>query len=162
MVDLISLVVVLVIVLIVFLRKSSAGIALFGLLSGVLLDQLLSSWITQLVPAQSGSIQNYIPIIVHLLITFTPVVAILVAVKVPRHNPILSLLSSLALGLLAMYFGLKIVADLPVLAPYADNSGLFTFLDPFQNLILSASAVLALLEVIFSHNRRTPKYKRNK
>jgi|GEM_PF-3248618 len=162
MVDLIALILVLLIVLVVFLHKTSAGVGIFALLSGVLLDQLLSTWALTLIPKQSGSLGDYLPVIVHLLITFTPVVAVLVAVKVPHHNVILSLLSSLVLGFLVVFFGLKIVSPLPLVANAAKNSGLLTFLEPFENIILASSAGLALAEVILSHHGKSLPSKRHK
>ena len=162
MVDLIALILVLVVVLVVFLRKTSAGVGMFALLSGVLLDQLLSTWVLNLIPKQSGTLADYLPVIVHLLITFTPVLAVLIAVKVPHHNVVLSLFSSLVLGFLVVFFGLKIVAPLPEVAGAAKNSGLLTFLAPFENVILASSAGLALAEVILSHHGKSLPGKKRK
>lgn len=155
MVDLIALGIALIIVVAVFIRKTSAGVGILALLAGVLLDQLLSGWVIGLLPKQATDLSSqYVPVAVHLLVTFIPVGATLVAVKVRRHNAVLSLLSSLVLGFLVFLFGLKIIAPLPMVAKAARNSGLLTFLSPYQNLILSAAAILALIEMIASHRAK--------
>ena len=160
MVDLIALGIVLLVVLAVLLRKTSAGIGVMGLLAGVLLDQLLSTWLINLLPQQASSASQYVPVAVHLLVTFVPVVASLIAVRVSKHNVVLSLLTSLVLGFLVVFFGLKIVAPLPQVAEAAKNSGLLTFLNPYQNIILSGSAVLALVEMILSHRGKSSDYRK--
>jgi hypothetical protein len=58
------------------------------------------------------------------------------------------------LGFLIFFFGLKIVAPLPMVATAAKNSGLLTFLSPYQNAILSGASVLALVEMIMSHRSK--------
>lgn len=151
MVDLAALCIALLVVLIVFVRRTSPGVAIFALLAGVLLDQMLSDWVTGLLPAQTLLMASYVAVAVHLLITFLPVIVSLVAVKVTHRNSVLSLLTSLALGFLIVSFGLKIVAPLSFASYAANNSGLLTFLDPYLNLILTASAILALIEMISSH-----------
>lgn len=162
MVDLIAFGIVLLTVLVVMFRKTSAGVAVLGLLAGVMLDQLLGAWIIGLLPSQATGLSEYVPVVVHLLVTFAPVVASLVAVKVARHNAVLSLLTSLVLGFLIMYFGLKIVSPLPLVAEAAKNSGLLHFLEPYQNAILAASAILAITEMIISHHTKDPKEKKKK
>jgi len=151
MIDIIALAVVLLVVLAVMLRRTSAGVGVLALLAGVLLDQLLSGWLIGLLPHSIISTTAYVPVVVHLLVTFVSVAACLIAVKISRPNVVLSLLTSLVLGFLIVFFGLKIIAPLPVVANAAANSGLLTFLNPYQNLILSASAVLALMEMVLSH-----------
>lgn len=154
MVDLAAFGTVFVVVLVVFVRKSSAGIAILSLLAGVLLDQLLASWIIGSIPAIDSAASQYIPIIIHLFIVFGPVVASLVALKVPKHSVVLSLLTSLILGFLVVSFGLKIIAPLPFVNEAAKNSGLLTFLDPYKNAILACSALLAVAEMIISHRTK--------
>lgn len=151
MIDVITLGVVLLVVIAVFLRKTSAGVAVLSLLAGVMLDQLLGSWLIGLLPEQASSLSEYVPVVVHLLVTFTPVVASIVAVKVARHNMVLSVLTSLTLGFLIVFFGLKIVALLPFVSEAASNAGLLTFIAPYQNTVLAVSAVLAVIEMIMSH-----------
>lgn len=151
MVDLVTLVVALLVVLVVFVRRTSAGVAIFGLLAGVLLDQLLSSWVISLLPPTVTDSSEYAGVIIHLLITFVPVAVSLVAVKVAHRNGVLSLLTGLVLGFLIVFFGLKILAPLPQITDAANNAGLLTFLSPYQNTILAASAILAIVEMIVSH-----------
>lgn len=152
MVDITALIIALLIAVVVTLRKTSAGVAVLALLAGVMLDQLLSAWVTGLLPRQATALSaQYIPVVVHLLITFIPTVASLVAVKVARHNLVLSVLTSLALGFLIFFFGLKIIAPLPFMKGAAKNSGLLTFLNPYQNLILSSAAILGIMDMILSH-----------
>lgn len=162
MVDLAALGIAVLVVLAVMLRKTSAGVAVLALLAGVMLDQLLSSWFISLLPTNISSASQYVPVVIHLLVTFTPVVVTLVAVKVAKHNAVLSLLTSLVLGFLITYFGLKIVAPLPLVAEAAKNSGLLHFLDPYQNSILASSAVLALTEMILSHRTSSSSEKKKK
>ncbi len=154
MVDLIALGLTLLIVAAVFIRKTSAGVAILALLAGVMLDQLLSSWLLGLLPPSTLQKSEYIPVAVHLLITFTPVVATIVAVRVSRHNAILSLLTGLMLGFLVTFFGIQIVATLPQVVEPAKNSGLLHFLQPYQNTILAGGAVLAIVEMIASHHAK--------
>lgn len=68
-----------------------------------------------------------------------------------RHNLVLSVLTSLALGFLIFFFGLKIIAPLPIVKDVAKNSGLLTFLNPYQNVILSIAALLGVIEMVMSH-----------
>lgn len=161
MVDIFALVLTLVIVVTVFLRKTSAGVAILGLLAGVLLDQLLSGWILSLLPPSALQKSEYVPVAVHLLITLIPVVAIIATAKVSKPNPVLSLLTSLALGFLVTFFVVKIVAPLPVVAELAKNSGLLHFLQPYQNAILGGGAILALAEMVSSHGKK-PEDKKKK
>lgn len=152
MVDLITLAVVLLIVLVVMLRKTSAGVAVLSLLAGVMLNQLLGNWLINLLPMPTTVNSEYLTVIIHILLTFTPVVSALVAVKVIRQHVLLSLIVSLTLGFLVVFFGLKIIEPLPFITSAANNSGLLTFLDPYQNIILSSSAILAIVEMIMSHH----------
>lgn len=161
MVDLLTLVIALLVVLVVMLRKTSAGVAILALLAGVMLDQLLAEWLTGLLPSAPSGFKQYIPVIIHLLVTFAPVVVALIAVKVHRHNLILSVLASLLLGFLLVYFGVKIVEVLPAIERPAKNAGLLHFLQPFQNTILASSAVVALIEMVLSH-RQTKASKKSK
>jgi hypothetical protein len=154
MVDIIALGLTLLIVAAVFIRKTSAGVAVLGLLAGVMLDQLLSSWLLGLLPPSTLQKSEYVPVVVHLLITFAPVVASVVAVKVSRHNAVLSLLTSLMLGFLVTFFGIQIVAPLPQVVEAAKNSGLLHFLQPYQNAILAGGAILAVVEMIASHHAK--------
>ena len=161
MVDLIALGIAALVVAAVFLRKTSAGVGVLALLAGVLLDQLLGTWVLRQLPSEATSLSTqYVPVLVHLLITFIPVVASLVAVKVGRHNLVLSLLTSLMLGFLIFFFGLKIVAPLPLVSQAASNSGLLAFLSPYQNAILSGASVIALVEMIMSHRSTTQREKK--
>lgn len=151
MVDLITIGIVALVVAAVFVRKTSAGVGILSLLAGVLLDQLLSEWLLSLVP-RSNIAPEFLPVIVRLLVLFTPVVAALVAVKVHKQNYVLSLLAGLVLGFLVVLFGLDVVAKLPQVKEIAANAGLLHFIDPYKNLILAGSAVLAVIEMVLSHN----------
>lgn len=162
MIDLVAFGVVLLVVVAIMIRKTSAGVAVLGLLAGVMLDQLLGSWLISLLPTEAAGLSEYVPVIIHLLVTFVPVGVSITAVKAAKHNPILSLLTSLVLGFLIVFFGLKIVAPLPVVNEAAKNSGLFHFLDPYQNLILSASAVVAIAEMVLSHRIKSDDKKKKK
>ncbi len=161
MVDVIFLGVSLFTVAVVMIRKTSAGVAILSLLAGVLLDQLLTSWILTELPEPSTSFGEYLPLAIRLLVTFTPVVASLLAVKVHRHNPALALVTSLALGFLVMYFGLKVVDSLPAVQQLA-TSGLLSFLAPYQNAILASGAVLAVTEMVASHQQSSALNKKKK
>ncbi len=162
MVDLAALGIAALVVLAVMIRKTSAGVAVLALLAGVMLDLLLSDWVVSLLPSNVSTFTEYVPVVARLLVTFVPVVATLVAVKVAKHNAVLSLLTSLILGFLITYFGLKIIAPLPFVADAAKNSGLFHFLEPYQNTILASSAVLALIEMILSHRTSSVSEKKKK
>jgi len=151
MVDIVALGIAVFVVIAVMIRKTSAGVGILALFAGLMLDQLLSGWLTGLLPKQATSLSDYVPIVVRLLVTFTPMVIALVAVKVSRHNAVLSILTSLVLGFLVTYFGLKILTPLPHVAFATKNSGLLTFLDPYQTAILAAGAVLALVEMTLSY-----------
>lgn len=162
MIDLIIAGVVLAVMVLVLVRRTSAGVAILGLLAGVLLDQLLADWILGFVPRDTPMYSQYIPVAVHLLVTFTPVFVALLAVKTPKKNPVLSLLTSLVLGFLMVFFGIQIVAAIPEVANESKNSGLFHFLDPYDNSILAAGAILAVVEMVASHRVKSPDKKKQK
>lgn len=159
MVDLISPAVVLVIVLVVVLRRTSAGVAVLALLAGVLLDQLLSVWVINALPSQTSPMDVYLNVVVHLLLTFTAMVVAIVAVKANRQSIVIPLLTSLLLGFLVVFFGLQILAPIPVITTVASNSGLITFLSPYQNPILAASAILAVVSMVADHKKISKKDK---
>ena len=165
MVDLIALVLAICVVLVVMLRRTSAGMAIIAVLAGVMLDQLLSQWIIGLLPNSLFDSSTYILIAVHLIITFATVVVVLATAKVTHHSTVLSLLTSLVLGFLLFFFGIKIFSKAPELAEYTSNSGLLHFVGPYQNTILAAAAVLALIEMSNSHKTaklKAKKLKKNK
>lgn len=162
MVDLVAFGLTLLVVAAVFIRKTSAGVGVLALLAGVMLDQLLSTWVLGAIPKNSPQADAYVAVVIHLLITFAPVVASIVAVKVAKHNPVLSLLTSLVLGFLVTSFGIKIVAPLPEISEAAKNSGLLHFLNPYQNAILAASALLAIVEMVVSHHSKQLNEKKSK
>lgn len=152
MVDIAALAIAVLTVAIVMIRKTSAGVGILSLLAGVMLDELLSEWLIGMLPSSGGVLAGeYAPVIVHLLLTFIPVVVVLVAVGVKKHNLILSLLASLVLGFLITYFGIKILAPLPQVTEASANSGLLHFLEPYQNAILAGAAILALVEMVLGH-----------
>lgn len=159
MVDLISPAIVLIIVLVVVLRRTSAGVAVIALLAGVLIDQLLSTWIINAIPNQSSSMDIYVNVVVHLLLTFTPMVVAITAVNANRKSVVVPLLTSLLLGFLVVYFGVQILAPIPQLTTEANNSGLITFLSPYQNPILAASAILAIVSMVADHKKVSKKDK---
>ncbi|MCB9822972.1 hypothetical protein H6800_01715 [Candidatus Nomurabacteria bacterium] len=159
MVDLISPVIVLLIVLIVLVRRTSAGVAVIALLAGVLVDQLLSAWILDAIPGQAPDMQVYVNVVVHLILTFTAMVVAIVAVKANRKSVVIPLLTSLLLGFLFVFFGLQIIAPIPYVTTYAENSGLITFLTPYQNPILAASAILAIVSMVADHKKVSSKDK---
>lgn len=152
MLDVILLGVSLFAVFIVMIRKTSAGVAVLGLLAGVLLNQLLSDWIINQLPNNATSLNEYVPVVVRLIITFTPVIASIVAVKVYRHKPILSILTSLFLGFLVVYFGVDILSSIEVVEETAKKSGLLSFIRPYESEILAAGAILAVVEMVASHH----------
>jgi hypothetical protein len=162
MIDLIALGLTLVIVAAVFLRKTSAGVAILSLFAGVMLDQLLSSWVLGLLPPTALRQTPYIPVIVHVCITFIPVLASIIAVKISRHNAVLSLVTSVTLGFLVTFFGVQIVDSLPQVAETTKNSGLLHFLLPYRNIILAGGAVLAVVEMITSHHTKPEGKKKKK
>ncbi len=159
MVDLISPAIVLVIVLVVLVRRTSAGVAVIALLAGVLLDQLLSTWIINAIPKQSEEMDILVGVVVHLLLTFTAMVVAITAVKANRKSVVVPLLTSLLLGFLVVYFGLQILAPIPAITEVANNSGLLTFLSPYQNPILAASAILAVISMVADHKKVSSKDK---
>jgi hypothetical protein len=159
MIDLVSPVIVLLIVLVVLVRRTSAGVAVIALLAGVLIDQLLSTWVINAIPNQSSSMDVYVNVLVHLLLTFTAMVVAITAVKANRKSVVIPLLTSLLLGFLVVYFGVQILAPIPQLANEANNSGLITFLSPYQNPILAASAILAIVSMVADHKKVSDKDK---
>ena len=159
MVDLISPVVVLIVVLVVVLRRTSAGVAVIALLAGVLLDQLLSVWVIEAIPNQSATMDVYVNVVVHLVLTFAAMVVAITAVKANKKSVVIPLLTSLLLGFLVVYFGLQILAPIPAITEVASNSGLITFLSPYQNPILAASAILAIVSMVADHKKISKKDK---
>lgn len=162
MIDIIIAGFVLIVAVIVFVRKTSAGVAILGLLAGVLLDQLLAQWLLDFVPRDSPMYSQYIPIALRLLLTFTPVVVTIFAVKTPKKNPVLSFLTSLVLGFLMIFFGIQIMTTIPEVANEAKNSGLFHFLGPYDNFILAGGALLAIAEMVAGHHLKGPDRKKHK
>lgn len=160
MIDLITLVIVILVVGVIMIRRASAGVAILALLAGVLLDQLLATWIIGQLPV--GSNNEYFPIAVRLIIGFMPVVFTIVAIKAQKQNRILSLLTSLLLGFLVVYFGLQIMEPIAAVADEAKKSGLFSFLRPYYNQILSGTAIFALIEMYASNNTKTYSDKKKK
>jgi len=148
MIDLAALAITLLVTFLVMLRKTSAGVAILALLAGVLLDQLLSQWIFSFVPQQADATALYAEAALHFALTFVPAFVALVAVKVGKHHIVPSLLASIALGFLITFFGTKIILPLPFVPEDAKASGLLVFLQPYQNEILSASAVIGVLEML--------------
>lgn len=155
MIDIVILAVAAATTLTVALRKTSAGVAILSLLAGVMLDQLLSGWILQQLPKATGSLTAYIPAAIHLGLILLPVIVSIVAVKVDHHSMILSIVTGLLLGFLVMFFSIKVLAALPLYKQHAGDSGVFTFLAPYQNAILAASTVLALVEMVMSHRKKS-------
>ncbi len=146
--------------LVVFVKKTSAGVAILGLLAGVLLNQLLGTWVIGLLPSTSSSVRVYVPVVVQLVLTFLPMLVSLFAVKVHRSNPVLSLLTSIMLGILVVFFGVQILQPLSFVPASITTSGFLFFLDPYENAILAAAAVLAVLEMTLTHSvRKEPKKK---
>lgn len=162
MIDLITLIIVILVVGVIMIRRASAGVAILALLAGVFLDQLLATWIIEQLPV--GSDNEYFPVAIRLIIGFIPVVLAITAIKAQKQNTILSLLTSLLLGFLVVYFGLQILEPVTAVADEARKSGLFSFLRPYQNQILSGAAVLALIEMYASNNTKahSDKKKRKK
>lgn len=162
MVDIAFLAVPLVIAGAVIVRKTSAGVGLLALLAGVLLDQLLTGWILDQLPGTSSSAAEFIPLVLRLILSFAPMVASLIAVKVHRHNIVLSLLTSLVLGFLVVYFAFDITSSSKLVGKYIEVSGLLRFLTPYHNIILSSGAVLAIVEMIASHRVTSSHSKKKK
>lgn len=161
MIDLIIAGVVLFVMVLVLLRKTSAGVAILGLLAGVLLDQLLSEWLLSFVPQDTPMFSEYVPVAVHLIVTFVPVIVAILAVKSPKKNVVLSILASLVLGFLMVFFGIQIVSAIPAVSAEVKNSGLFYFLDPYDNIILASGAVLAIVEMVASHRVKSSSKKKH-
>lgn len=151
MVDIAFLGTSLLVVIIVMLRKTSAGVAVIGLLAGVMLDQLLTTWILNELPVSATSVSEYIPLAVRILVTLAPALASLAAVKVHKHSAVLSILTSLLLGFLMAYFVLQILAPIPEVAAATKKAGLLSFIRPYHNEILAISAILAIIEMVASH-----------
>ncbi len=162
MVDLIALAISILVVIVVMLRRTSAGTAIIAVLAGVMLDQLLAGWVVSLLPNSIFDSSKFIAVIIHLLITFTPVVVVLASTKVSRRSMVLSLLTSLVLGFLIFFFGMKIFSVVTELNVYTKNSGLLHFLEPYQNAILASSAILALVEITISHKSSSLKNSKSK
>jgi hypothetical protein len=161
MIDLAALALTVLIVLVVMVRKTSAGVAILALLAGVLLDQMLSEWIISFIPQQSSEIMLNITAVVHLLLTFTPALVSIVAVKVGKHHLVPSLLASLALGFLVTFFATKIIAPLAIVPEQYKESGLLVFMQPYQNAILAGSALIAIFEMTLSYHK-TNSHRRSK
>lgn len=161
MIDLVACAITVLIILFVMIRKTSAGVAILALLAGVLLDQLLSTWVIGFIPAQNQQTSLYITAAVHMLITFTPAVISVIAVKVGKHHIVPSLLASIALGFLITFFATKIILPLPFVPEDAKASGLLVFLQPYEKEILAASAVIAVIEMTLSYHK-TSAYHRAK
>ncbi len=153
MIDIVACGLTVVVILFVFLRKTSAGVAILALLAGVLLDQLLSGWIISFIPNQSDQTMQYLTAAIHLGLTFIPAVVAVIAVRVGKHHIVPSLLASIALGFLITFFGTKIVLDLTILPGDLIDSGLLIFLQPYQNAILAASAFIAVFEMTLSYKK---------
>lgn len=153
MVDLITFGIVGIVVILIFIRKTSAGVAVLCLLAGVLLDQMLSKWVIEMLPPFSGEMQQYVEVVVRLLVMFTAPILAMAAVKAPRQNMVLTLLTSLILGFLIVLFGTSIAAQLTITSNAVKNAGLIHFLDPYKNAILAGSAILAIVEMIATHHK---------
>lgn len=151
MVDIAFLGTPLLIAVVVMLRKTSAGVAVLGLLAGVMLDQLLTTWILNELPSSATSASEFFPLGIRIVVTLAPAIASLAAVKVHRHSTVLSLLTSLLLGFLVVYFVLQILSPIPGVAAATKQAGLLSFIRPYHNEILAVSAILAIIEMIASH-----------
>lgn len=157
MVDLITPLVILSIVLLVMLRHISAGIAIIALLAGVMLDQLVASSVISVLPKQETGIQLYVQVVVHLLITFAPMAVVLTVVKANKKTIVISLLSSLLLGFLVVYFALGVLEPIPALTAEIRKSGLFSFVRPYQVTIIAVAAILALVALVVDHKNPSTK-----
>lgn len=162
MIDLVACAITVLIILFVMVRKTSAGVAILALLAGVLLDQLLSAWVLAFIPSQNSQTSLYITAAVHMLITFTPAVISVIAVKVGKHHIVPSLLASIALGFLITFFATKIILPLPFVPEDAKASGLLVFLQPYEKEILAASAVLAVFEMTLSYHKSSAHHRAKK
>lgn len=151
MVDVITPLVILLIVLLVMLRHISVGIAVIALLAGVMLDQLIAGSIISALPKQESELQLYVQVVVHLLISFAPMAVVLTVVKANKKTVVMSLLTSMLLGFLVVYFALAILEPIPILKNEIRNSGLFSFVRPYQITIITVSAVLALVALVVDH-----------
>lgn len=167
MIDIIFLVTPLVVTATIVVRRTSAGVAVLALLAGVMLDQLLATWIVSELPNSPASFGEYIPLSVRVAVTLVPALVSMLAVRVVRQNIVLSLLTSLLLGFLGAYYTLQILASIASIAQATHQAGLLNFVKPYQNEILAASAVLAIVEMVASHrsgiahNKRSKKKKKN-
>lgn len=155
MIDLITPLVILAIVVLVLARKMSASIAILALLAGVKLSQLISGSIIASLPNISEDLQPFIVAIVSLLLTYGPLAIVLVMVKANKKMFVMSLLTSMLLGFMVVYFALPILEPLPILGVEIKKSGLFSFIRPYQTYIILAASMLALTEIIIDH-RGTP------
>jgi len=164
MADLIALVLVIAVVGIVFLRKTSPGVATLALLAGVSLNQLIGKWIIGYLPigSQTAKSDELVIAFVRMVIIFTPTVVALIFAKVHKRNTVLSLLSSLTLGFLMFYFGLKILGSVDTLMVHTKNSGLVHFIGPYHNLIILISAILATVDLISGHKSKPSISKKKK
>lgn len=161
MIDLIALAAAVLIILIVHFRRTSAGVAIIALLAGVLLDQLLADWLINVLP--SGSIQpQSLSAAVHLLLTFLPMVVALVTVKTTRQNKALSIVASILLGILVLFFGAKVLDQMQLSLVGLKTSGLLDALHPYENIMLAVSAVVAIAEMITSHNTGKKSHKKKR
>ena len=162
MIDLVACATTVLVILFIFLRKTSAGVAILALLAGVLLDQLLGAWLIGFLSQQDPTQMLYIEAAIHFLITFTPCIISIIAVKVGKHHIVPSLLASIALGFLITFFGTKIILPLPIVPETAKASGLLIFLQPYQNAILAGSAVIAVLEMTLSYHKTSAHHRAKK
>jgi hypothetical protein len=162
MIDLAACGLTFLVILLVMLKKTSAGVAILALLAGVLLDQLLADWLIGFMPNQGESTMLYATATVHLILTFVPMLISIIAVKVGKHHIVPSLLASIALGFLITFFGTKLILPLPIVPEDAKTSGLLVFLQPYQNVILAASALIAVFEMTLSYNKSTAHHRSKK
>lgn len=160
MIDIAFFVVVLLVIAAIFMRRTSAGVAILALLAGVLLDQLLSLWVLGILPMSSGEQRQYVAATVHLILILAPALVALVSVKVRKHNPVLALLASITLGFLVVFFTYKFIIILPAVPTGSQSSALLTFITPYQNYILASGAVLAVIEMSFGHKHATDEKKK--
>lgn len=149
--------VVLLVVLVVVLRRTSAGVAVIALLAGVMMDQLLAQSVLDLIPKQQPPMDIYAAVAVHLVLTFTAMVVALTVVKATRQSLVVPLLTSLLLGFLVVFFGLQILEPIPAITEEANNSGLLTFLAPYDNIIIAASSGLAVFAMVVDHKKVSKK-----
>ncbi len=162
MADLIALIVALLAATLVMIKKASPGMAIVAVFAGVALEQLLGKWVLGLLPSGVTAASPYLQVAIQSVLTFTPVVVVLIASKVRRRSAILALLTSLLLGFLVFIFGLEIADLIPSLNVHTKNSGLLHFLDPYREFILAASAILALVEISIGQRKLEAKEKKSK